>query len=199
MSDLAGRVVLVTGADGFIGSHLVERLVDRGRRRPSVLPVQPAGKLGLARRRAGRRPRGHRRPAGRHPRPAASSPRPVVAWRSSSTSRRSSRSRTRTSRLSHSCRRTCTGTLNVLEAVRRHGVGTPRPHLHQRGLRDAGPGADPRGSSAAGRSPPTPRPRSPPTSSRSPTTGASTSRSRSSGRSTPTARGSRLGRCCRRS
>ena len=30
MSDLAGRSVLVTGSDGFIGSHLVERLLDLG-------------------------------------------------------------------------------------------------------------------------------------------------------------------------
>lgn len=28
--DLRGRTVLVTGADGFIGSHLVERLVREG-------------------------------------------------------------------------------------------------------------------------------------------------------------------------
>lgn len=30
MNDLAGRTLLVTGADGFIGSHLVERLLDEG-------------------------------------------------------------------------------------------------------------------------------------------------------------------------
>jgi len=32
VSNLAGKTVLVTGADGFIGSHLVERLVDEGAR-----------------------------------------------------------------------------------------------------------------------------------------------------------------------
>jgi len=30
MSDLSGKSVLVTGADGFIGSHLVETLVREG-------------------------------------------------------------------------------------------------------------------------------------------------------------------------
>ena len=30
MNALSGKKVLVTGADGFIGSHLVERLVDEG-------------------------------------------------------------------------------------------------------------------------------------------------------------------------
>ena len=45
------------GADGFIGSHLVERLVARGRRRPRVLPLQLARLGGLAGRGVGRRPR----------------------------------------------------------------------------------------------------------------------------------------------
>jgi nucleoside-diphosphate-sugar epimerase len=30
--DLADKKILVTGADGFIGSHLVEALVERGAR-----------------------------------------------------------------------------------------------------------------------------------------------------------------------
>ena len=45
---LQGVSCLVTGADGFIGSHLVERLVARGRRGPRVLPLQLARIGGLA-------------------------------------------------------------------------------------------------------------------------------------------------------
>jgi nucleoside-diphosphate-sugar epimerase len=68
---LAGVPVLVTGADGFIGSHLVERLVADGSPRPGVLPLQLARLRRLARREPARRSRGDRRPARGHPRRAA--------------------------------------------------------------------------------------------------------------------------------
>jgi NAD dependent epimerase/dehydratase len=46
VNELAGRVVMVTGADGFIGSHLVERLVAEGARvRPFCL-YNPQGSWG---------------------------------------------------------------------------------------------------------------------------------------------------------
>ena len=34
------HTVMVTGADGFIGSHLTEELVKRGEKGPRILPVQ---------------------------------------------------------------------------------------------------------------------------------------------------------------
>lgn len=46
MSELSGRVVLVTGADGFIGSHLVERLVAEGARVRAFCLYNPQGSLG---------------------------------------------------------------------------------------------------------------------------------------------------------
>jgi UDP-glucose 4-epimerase len=46
MSDLSGRVVLVTGADGFIGSHLVERLVAEGARVRAFCLYNPRGSWG---------------------------------------------------------------------------------------------------------------------------------------------------------
>jgi UDP-glucose 4-epimerase len=46
MSELAGRVVLVTGADGFIGSHLVERLVADGARVRAFCLYNPQGSCG---------------------------------------------------------------------------------------------------------------------------------------------------------
>ncbi len=65
---LRGTKVLVTGADGFIGSHLTERLVRGGRRRPRVLPLQLARLGRLARRDRPGDPRGPRHPPRRHPR-----------------------------------------------------------------------------------------------------------------------------------
>ena len=46
MSDLKGRTVLVTGADGFIGSHLVERLVRDGVRVRAFCYYNSFGSLG---------------------------------------------------------------------------------------------------------------------------------------------------------
>ena len=45
MSDWAGRQVLVTGAAGFIGSHLAERLVELGAARARLLATpRPASR-----------------------------------------------------------------------------------------------------------------------------------------------------------
>ena len=85
---LRGVSVLVTGADGFIGSHLVERLVARWRARPGVLPLQLARLGRLARRHPARRRARARRPARRHPRRPLRGGRRPRASRSSSTSRR---------------------------------------------------------------------------------------------------------------
>jgi NAD dependent epimerase/dehydratase len=46
VSELAGRVVLVTGADGFIGSHLTERLVAEGARVRAFCLYNPQGSWG---------------------------------------------------------------------------------------------------------------------------------------------------------
>jgi UDP-glucose 4-epimerase len=46
MSELQGRRVLVTGADGFIGSHLVERLVLEGAEVRAFCFYNPQGSLG---------------------------------------------------------------------------------------------------------------------------------------------------------
>ena len=46
MSELIGRVVLVTGADGFIGSHLVERLVAKGAHVRAFCLYNPQGSWG---------------------------------------------------------------------------------------------------------------------------------------------------------
>ena len=46
MTELSGRVVLVTGADGFIGSHLTERLVADGARVRALCLYNPRGSWG---------------------------------------------------------------------------------------------------------------------------------------------------------
>jgi len=46
VSGISGRVVLVTGADGFIGSHLVERLVSDGARVRAFCMYNPQGSWG---------------------------------------------------------------------------------------------------------------------------------------------------------
>jgi NAD dependent epimerase/dehydratase len=46
VSELTGKVVLVTGADGFIGSHLVERLVADGARVRAFCMYNPQGRTG---------------------------------------------------------------------------------------------------------------------------------------------------------
>lgn len=46
MSGLTGKAVLVTGADGFIGSHLVERLVTEGARVRAFCLYNPQGSWG---------------------------------------------------------------------------------------------------------------------------------------------------------
>ena len=46
MSELSGAAVLVTGSDGFIGSHLVERLVAEGARVRAFCLYNSQGSLG---------------------------------------------------------------------------------------------------------------------------------------------------------
>ena len=46
MSNLSGKTVLVTGADGFIGSHLVERLVQKGAQVRAFCMYNPQGSWG---------------------------------------------------------------------------------------------------------------------------------------------------------
>ena len=46
MSDWSGRSVLVTGGEGFIGSHLVERLLREGARVRALIHYTPSGRLG---------------------------------------------------------------------------------------------------------------------------------------------------------
>ena len=46
MADLAGRRVFITGGEGFIGSHLVERLLREGAQVRALVHYTPSGRLG---------------------------------------------------------------------------------------------------------------------------------------------------------
>ena len=146
---LAGRSVLVTGAGGFIGGHLVERLVRDGAPRARVVPLQLA-----------RRPR-HARLA----RPARCVAEVEVVARRPARRRVGRRGR-------RAARRSCfhlgaliaipysyvnprdfveinvLGTLNVAQAALRARRAAGRPHLDQRGLRHGADRPDHRGAPA---------------------------------------------------
>ena len=175
MSELSGRPVLVTGSDGFIGSHLVERLVAEGARVRAFCLYNSQGSLGWL---DGTSPDvraaidvrlGDIRDAGFVAEAclgmdvvfhlAALDRDPVLLRR--------------------------TGVLRLHERGRdderaRRGAAPrgwpPHPHLDQRGLRHPGSPADPRGPPTAMPSRRMPRRRWPRTSWRCPTTGASASR-----------------------
>ena len=55
--DWNGKRVLVTGGEGFIGSHLVERLVDEGASVRVLAPARPLGRSSWAGAHAARAPR----------------------------------------------------------------------------------------------------------------------------------------------
>ena len=73
MTALSGKTVLVTGSDGFIGSHVVERLLADGRATcaPSASTTRTARPAGSTTRTVPRRRPGSRGRARRHPRPRA--------------------------------------------------------------------------------------------------------------------------------
>ena len=130
---LAGRTVLVTGSDGFIGSHVVERVLAAGARvRAFCLYTATAASAGSTSHRSSPAPSPTVAPRWCSATSAtpSTSRRRSRASTSCCTSRRSSRSRSPTSRPAPTSRRTSIGTLNVLEGVRRHGTpawSTPRP------------------------------------------------------------------------
>ena len=130
-SGLAGRSVLVTGAGGFIGGHLVARHVREGAAVRAFVRYNSRndrGDAGLA------RPRGQRaksRSCSATCATSSRSPRRPGRRDRASTSARRSRSPTPTSTRATSSRRTSLGTLNVAQAAlrarRRSASSTPRP------------------------------------------------------------------------
>ena len=142
--------VAVTGAEGFIGSHLTEALVARGLPRPRDGPVQLVRLVGLARHASPTRCETRSRSC------SATSATPGRCARCSRTSTScttwppSSRSRTPTWRRASYLDTNAGGTLNVLEAARALGHPAGRAHLHQRGLRHRPHRADHRGPPAPG-------------------------------------------------
>ena len=149
----AGSTVLVTGADGFIGSHVVERVARGGRdgARPSASTTRTARPAGWtspsrSRQRAGRRPAELVLGDIRDPElvDAAVDGVDVVlhlaALIAIPYSYVAPRSYVDTN---------VTGTLNVLEAVRRHDVPRMVQHVDVGGLRHARARPDHRGAPAA--------------------------------------------------
>ncbi len=150
MSGWSGKRVLVTGAGGFIGSHLVEPL-RRGRaRRARVRALQLARRLGLPRRARPPTARRDRGRAGRRPGSVQRQARRPRLRRRLPPRRADRRSRTRTSRRRATSRRTSTARSTCSRRRAQRGRRARRPHLDERGLRHGALRADRRGAPAAG-------------------------------------------------
>ena len=141
---VAARKILVTGADGFIGSHLVELLVKSGHRVRALVyynAFDSRGWLDQRRARRARRARRLRRRRARSPRRAARD----AGLRSRDASRRPDRHSLFLSRARQLRRYQREG--NVERPA--GGAGARRrarhPHLDERGLRNRAVGADSRG------------------------------------------------------